>query len=82
MCYYWDQGNAYQPAPAQDPQSAYQPAKEHHNENAPPPIIRPTPQVVQPVPQIENGEALIIPTKSDIDDFASQQMCNQIWNLE
>jgi DNA-dependent RNA polymerase auxiliary subunit epsilon len=40
------------------------------------------PQVVQPVPQIENGEALIIPTKSDIDVFVSQKMSNQIWNLE
>ena len=40
------------------------------------------PQVVQQVPQIENGEALIIPTKSDIDVFVSQKMCNQIWNLE
>jgi hypothetical protein len=27
------------------------------------------------VPQIENGEALIIPTKSDIDVFVSQTMC-------
>jgi hypothetical protein len=34
------------------------------------------------VPQIENGEALIIPTKSDIDVFESQKMSNQIWNLE
>jgi hypothetical protein len=34
------------------------------------------------VPQIENGEALIIPTKSDIDVFVSQKMSNQIWNLE
>jgi len=34
------------------------------------------------VPQIENGEALIIPSKSDIDVFVSQKMCNQIWNLE
>jgi hypothetical protein len=25
------------------------------------------------VPQIENGEALIIPTKSDIDVFVSQK---------
>ena len=40
------------------------------------------PQVVQQVPQIENGEALIIPTKSDIDVFVSQKMSNQIWNLE
>jgi hypothetical protein len=31
------------------------------------------------LPQIENGEALIIPTKSDIDVFVSQKMCNQIW---
>jgi hypothetical protein len=45
-------------------------------------IYHPAPQVVQPVPQIENGEALIIPAKSDIDVFASQKMCNQIWNLE
>jgi len=67
-----------------DPQPAYQPApaQDHHNENAPPPHILPAPQVVQPVPQIENGEALIIPTKSDIDVFVSQKMCNQIWNLE
>ena len=34
------------------------------------------------MPQIENGEALIIPTKSDIDVFESQKMRNQIWNLE
>ena len=34
------------------------------------------------MPQIENGEALIIPTKSDIDVFVSQKMSNQIWNLE
>jgi hypothetical protein len=34
------------------------------------------------VPEIENGEALIIPTKSDIDVFVSQKMCSQIWNLE
>jgi DNA-dependent RNA polymerase auxiliary subunit epsilon len=34
------------------------------------------------VPQIENGEALIIPTKSDIDVFVSQKMSNQTWNLE
>jgi hypothetical protein len=27
-------------------------------------------------------EALIIPTKNDIDVFVSQKMCNQIWNLE
>ena len=75
---------AYQPAPAQNPQPIYQPApvKDHHNENAPPPHILPAPQVVQPVPQIENGEALIIPTKSDIDVFESQKMSNQIWNLE
>ena len=75
---------AYQPAPAQNPQAIYQPApvKDHHNENAPPPHILPAPQVVQPVPQIENGEALIIPTKSDIDVFESQKMSNQIWNLE
>ena len=75
---------AYQPAPAHNPQPAYQPApvKDHHNENAPPPHILPAPQVVQPVPQIENGEALIIPTKSDIDVFESQKMSNQIWNLE
>ena len=51
---------AYQPAPAHNPQPAYQPApvKDHHNENAPPPHILPVPQVVQPVPQIENGEAI------------------------
>jgi hypothetical protein len=63
-----------------DPQPAYQPApaQDHHNENDPPPHILPAPQVVQPVPQIENGEALIIPTKSDIDVFVSQKMCNQI----
>jgi hypothetical protein len=75
---------AYQPAPAHNPQPAYQPApvKDHHNENAPPPHILPAPQVLQPVPQIENGEALIIPTKSDIDVFESQKMSNQIWNLE
>ena len=67
-----------------DPQPAYQPApaQDYHNENAPPPHILPAPQVVQPVPQIENGEPLIIPSKSDIDDFVSQKMCNQIWNLE
>ena len=67
-----------------DPQPAYQPAhaQDHHSENAPPPHILPAPQVVQPVPQIENGEALIIPTKSDIDVFVSQIMSNQIWNLE
>jgi hypothetical protein len=34
------------------------------------------------VPQIENGEALIIPTKIDIVVFVSQKMSNQIWNLE
>ena len=34
------------------------------------------------MPQIENGEALIIPTKSDIDVFVSQKMSIQIWNLE
>ena len=34
------------------------------------------------MPQIENGEALIIPTKSDIDVFVSQKMSNQTWNLE
>ena len=34
------------------------------------------------MPQIENGEALIIPSKNDIDVFVSQKMCNQIWNLE
>jgi hypothetical protein len=75
---------AYQSDPAQNPKPAYQPApaQDHHNENAPPPHILPAPQVVQPVPQIENGEALIIPTKSDIDVFVSQKMCNQIWNLE
>ena len=75
---------AYQPAPAQNPQPAYQPApaQEHHNENAPPPHILLAPQVVQPVPQIENGEALIIPANSDIDVFVSQKMSNQIWNLE
>jgi hypothetical protein len=28
------------------------------------------------VPQIENGEALIILTKSDIDVFALHKMCN------
>jgi hypothetical protein len=44
--------------------------------------VPPDPQVVQPVPQIENGEALIMPTKSDIDVFVSQKMSNQIWNLE
>ena len=33
----------------------------------------PAPQVIQPVPQIENGEALIIPSKSDIDVFVSQK---------
>ena len=73
----------YQPAPAQNPQPAYQPApaQDHHNENAPPPHTLPAPQVVQPVPQIKNGEALIILTKSDIDVFVSK-MCNQIWNLE
>ena len=67
-----------------DPQPAYQPApaQDHHNENAHPPHMLPPPQVVQPVPQIENGEALIIPTKSDIDVFVSQKMSNQIWNLE
>jgi hypothetical protein len=67
-----------------DPQPAYQPApvQDHHNENAPPPHILPAPQVEQPVPQIENGEALILPTKSDIDVFVSHKMCNQIWNLE
>ena len=56
---------AYQPAPAQYPQPAYQsaPAQDHHNENAPPPHILPTPQVVQAVPQIQNGESLIIPTE-------------------
>jgi predicted nucleotidyltransferase len=72
---------AYQSAPAQPP---YQPApaQDHHNENAPPPHILTAPQVVQPVPQIENGEALLIPTKSDIDVFVSPNMCNQIWNLE
>jgi predicted nucleotidyltransferase len=72
---------AYQSAPAQPP---YQPgpAQDHHNENAPPPHILTATQVVQPVPQIENGEALLIPTKSDIDVFVSQNMCNQIWNLE
>jgi DNA-dependent RNA polymerase auxiliary subunit epsilon len=48
----------------------------------PPPHIFPAPQVIQPVPQIENGEALIIPTKSDIDVFVSQKMSIQIWNLE
>ena len=75
---------AYQPAPAQNRQPAYQPAfaQDHHNEKAPPPHILLAPQVVQPVPQIENGEALIIPTKSDIDVFVSQKMSNQIWNLE
>ena len=75
---------AYQPAPAQNPQPAYQPApaQDHHSENAPPPHIFHAPQVVQPMPQTENGEALIIPTKSDIDVFVSQKMCNQIWNLE
>ena len=54
-----DPQTAYQPAPAQNPQHAYQlvPAQVHHNENAPPPHILPAPQVVQPVPQIENGEA-------------------------
>jgi hypothetical protein len=58
-------------APDQNLQPAYQPApaQDHHNENAPPPHILPAPQVVQPVPQIENDEALIIPTKSDIDVF-------------
>ena len=66
----------YQPAPAQNPQPAYPPAQDHHNENAPPPHILPAPQVVQPVPQIENGEALIILTKSDIDVFALHKMCN------
>ena len=67
-----------------DPQPAYQPApaQDHHNENAPPPHTLPASQVVQPVPQSENGEALIIPTKSDIDVFVSQKMSNQIWNLE
>jgi hypothetical protein len=75
---------AYQPPPAQNTQPAYQPApaQDHHNENAPPPHIFPAPQVIQPVPQIENGEALIIPTKSDIDVFVSQKMSIQIWNLE
>ena len=75
---------AYQPAPAQNPQPAYQPApaQDHHNENTPPPHIFHAPQVVQPMPQTENGEALIIPTKIDIDVFVSQKMCNQIWNLE
>jgi hypothetical protein len=59
-----------------DPQPAYQPApvQDHHNENAPPPHILLAPQVVQQVPQIENGEALFIPTKSDIDVFVSQTM--------
>ena len=65
-----------------DPQPAYPPAQDHHNEYAPPPHMLPVPQVVQPVPQIENGEALIIHTNSDIDVFVSQKMCNQIWNLE
>ena len=67
-----------------DPQPAYQPApaQDHQNENTPPSHILPAPQDVQPVPQIENGEALIIPTKNDIDAFVSQKMCNQIWNLE
>ena len=67
-----------------DPQPAYQPApaQEHHNENAHPPPMLLAPQVVQPMPQIENDEALIIPTKSDIDVFVLQKMSNQIWNLE
>jgi hypothetical protein len=79
-----DSQPAYQPVPAQNPQPAYQPApaQDHHNENAPPPHILPAPQVVQPVPQIENGEALIIPTKIDIVVFVSQKISNQIWNLE